>query len=88
MLSSAFRESWNVLGSMLGKIIKAKGKANSINGMMMNIEKGIKRNRSVTVRSNCFLSLLVKDDPRNVLPTKVLAVCTSAQRSFSGGKYK
>jgi len=52
MFSSALRESWNVLGNMLGKIIRANGRANSMNGIMMNIEKGMRRKRSVTVRSN------------------------------------
>ena len=83
MFSSDLRESWKVLGSMFGNIFSAKGRANSINGMRINIENGTRRNKSVTVLSNCFRSLLVKVEPCNVLPSKLLAVRTSAIKSYT-----
>ena len=66
---------------MLGKILSANGKANSINGMIRNMEKGTSRKRSETVRSNCLRSRRVKVEPRSVLPTRLRAVWTSPMRS-------
>jgi hypothetical protein len=82
IVSSAFNESWKVLGSMFGKRRRAKGKTNSINGMRMNIEKGTRRNKSETVRSNCFRSLRVNVDPDSVLAKRLRAVRTSAIKSY------
>ena len=72
---------------MLGKIRKANGKATSIKGIKRNIENGTNRNKSDTVRSNCFRSRRVNVDPCNVFPRRFRAVFTSATRSYLGGKY-
>lgn len=81
MFSSAFSESWNVLGSILGKRRSANGKTNSMNGIRINIEKGTSRNKSDVVRSSCFRSLLVNVEPDSVFPNRLRAVRTSAMRS-------
>ncbi len=44
--------SLNVLGNILGKSFKKIGNVNSINGTIINTEKGTSRNRSETVRVN------------------------------------
>ena len=81
MFSSAFNESWKVLGSMFGNIRSAKGKANSMKGIIRNMEKGTILNRSETVRSNCFRSRRVKVEPESVRPNRLRAVRTSAINS-------
>jgi hypothetical protein len=43
---------WKVEGSMPGNNLIATGRSNSINGTMMNTEKGSNRNKSDTVRTN------------------------------------
>ena len=63
-----------MLGSILGNNRSAKGNANSINGIITNIENGTNRKRSDTVRSNCFRSRLVSVDPDSVLASKFRAV--------------
>mmetsp|Transcript_10664 Transcript_10664/g.30455 ORF Transcript_10664/g.30455 Transcript_10664/m.30455 type:complete len:232 (-) Transcript_10664:974-1669(-) len=82
MVSSAFNESWNVLGSMLGNRRKAKGSANSMNGIKMNMENGTMRNRSDTVRSSCLRSRRVSVEPASVLANKLRAVRISAISSL------
>ena len=81
MFSSALRESWKVLGSILGNRRNANGRANSARGMIKNMENGTRRNKSETVRSNCFLSRLVNADPDKVRLMRSRAVLISAMRS-------
>ena len=78
IFSSALSESWNVEGSMFGNIFNAKGKANSMNGIMTNILIGTNLKRSAVVRRSCFLSLLVSGEPFKVRDKRRLAVRTSA----------
>ena len=63
IFSSAFKESWKVLGNIFGKILSANGKANSMNGMIRNIDIGTNRNKSETVRRSCLRSRRVSVDP-------------------------
>lgn len=83
IFSSAFRESWKVLGNKFGKTLSANGSANSIIGMIINMEKGISRNKSEMVRRSCFRSRRVKDDPRRVRRINARAVFKSAQSSYA-----
>ena len=71
-----------MLGSKLGKILSAKGKANSMKGIIRNIEKGTNRNKSDTVRRSCLRSRRVNVEPVKVRPSRLRAVLTSAIRSY------
>ena len=53
----------NVLGSMLGNSLRARGRSASPSGTMIKTEKGTRRPRSCTVLRNCLFSLLVKSYP-------------------------
>jgi len=51
-ICTSLSASLNVLGNILGKSFRKIGNVNSINGTIINIEKGTSRNRSATVRVN------------------------------------
>jgi hypothetical protein len=88
VVSSAFKESWKVLGSMFGKRGRAKGTTNSINGMIMNMEKDTRWNKTKIVQSNNFRSIRVNVNPDNVLAKRLCAVCTSAIKRYMMNKQK
>ena len=48
--------TWEVKvdGSMPGKSLRARGKSSSMKGTTMKTEKGTRRNKSDTVRTNCL----------------------------------
>lgn len=51
-LPTSLSASLNVLGNILGKSFKNTGNVNSMNGTIINTEKGTSRNKSATVRAN------------------------------------
>lgn len=61
---------------MLGKILRANGNRNSMNGTIMKIENGIKRKISDVVVTNSLRSLLVKAFPTNSVKKNIFFTST------------
>mmetsp|Transcript_1636 Transcript_1636/g.3811 ORF Transcript_1636/g.3811 Transcript_1636/m.3811 type:complete len:222 (+) Transcript_1636:2042-2707(+) len=83
MFSSRLKESWKVEGSMLGKILSATGRRNSMKGTSTKKRKGPTRARSAVVRTSCRRSLRVSWCPFSLLVRRFQEVLTSTPRSLN-----